>query len=610
LGGVATAMAPLTFIERALAAASSSATPTGQPLGRWSPLQFGDVAAGGDLAKRTEQNWNRLQHPAYRVPAIFENPEIDRWPGDWVGRTLLADILLARSTSRDASAVAPAFASMPAHLNQAGYFGHVIDPQAINEQQTGDSHAWVIRSLYEYYQWTHDARAREMFDALVRNLAIPMGDWWESYPITADAREKGQGGVNGEGRWRHGRWLLSSDVGNQFMALDGLTQAWQLDRSAELKGAIDRGIDRFLEMNLLSLQVQTHATLTTCRALLRMYELTNEPRLLRAVEERYQLYREIGMTETYGNYNWFERPDTWTEPCAIIDSFIVAVQLWRITGEPRYLEDAHLIWFNGVARGQRATGGFGCDTCAGTENPFLDMKLIYEATFCCTMRGGEAHSQAIQSLYHVRPGELAITFYNSSKASVDLGSAQIKLEQSTQYPYAGEVRLKVTASNAAAPVTLRLFTPSWMANPKLMLNGRRLDAKLEHGFLVAALTPRQGDQLTLASTLKNWVRPTLNPHSARGYHAFLAGPLMLGSSGKEEIFLDPSVELDARAPGRFQVKGQATILARINDLNDLPLPGWDPLDANPAEPDKNTQRLEKILTEQPAYRRQVLFKGA
>ena len=124
-----------------------------------------------------------------------------------------------------------------------------------------------------------------MFDRIVDNMAIPMRDWWASYPITPDGRAPGGGGVNGSLHGRSGRWLLSSDVGNEFMFLDGLTQAWQLDQSAATKEAVDRGIERFLKMDVLAVRAQTHATLTASRALLRMYGLTGDTGLLRAVED-------------------------------------------------------------------------------------------------------------------------------------------------------------------------------------------------------------------------------------------------------------------------------------------------------------------------------------
>ena len=39
------------------------------------------------------------------------------------------------------------------------------------------------------------------------------------------------------------------------------------------------------------------------------------------------------MTATYENYNWFGNghKETWTEPCAVVDSLILALELYRLT---------------------------------------------------------------------------------------------------------------------------------------------------------------------------------------------------------------------------------------------------------------------------------------
>ena len=100
-------------------------------------------------------------------------------------------------------------------------------------------------------------------------------------------------------------------------------------------------ITRFFEMDVVAIKAQTHATLTGLRAVLRYYAITGDKELLKKVVERYQLYRDLAITENYENYNWFERPE-WTEPCAIIDSYLLSVQLWQSHQNQDYVEDASI----------------------------------------------------------------------------------------------------------------------------------------------------------------------------------------------------------------------------------------------------------------------------
>ena len=62
--------------------------------------------------------------------------------------------------------------------------------------------------------------------------------------------------------------------------------------------------------------------------------------LRHTTEQLWEIYLRHGMSENYGCYNWLDRFDTWTEPCAIVDAYIVATQLWRLTGEARYRDMA------------------------------------------------------------------------------------------------------------------------------------------------------------------------------------------------------------------------------------------------------------------------------
>jgi DUF1680 family protein len=226
------------------------------------------------------------------------------------------------------------------------------------------------------------------------------------------------------------------------------------------------------------------------------------------------------------------------------------------------------------------------------------------------MRGGEGHSYAIQSAYHTRPGDLAVTFYNDSTAKLDLGSGILQLVQSTRYPNDGIVRFKVATTTTTGPIVIRLFAPSWMRNPRLELNGAPLESHMDAGFLVARFIPRAGDQLRLDSELKVWSRPTMNPHSIRGYHVLHAGTLILGHSGPEEVSVPESAEIVGDGHDSFRVRGADTILTRIDNINGLPQPSWDPLDPEPVEPNKRQQLADTLLTEATRDKHQVLFRDA
>lgn len=116
-----------------------------------------------------------------------------------------------------------------------------------------------------------------------------------------------------------------------------------------------------------------------------MYKATEEQKYLCLARDVFDFYVEHGMTLTYENFNWFGKEDSWTEPCAIVDSFILSAQMFEITGNEKYQTLASRIWFNGLTFCHRANGGAGPNSCVTLKQPYLTVSM-YEAPFCCSMR--------------------------------------------------------------------------------------------------------------------------------------------------------------------------------------------------------------------------------
>lgn len=133
---------------------------------------------------------------------------------------------------------------------------------------------------------------------------------------------------------------------------------------------------------------QTHATLSAARGFVRMYRATGERGYLDVAEDIFRFYPEHGMTLTYENFNWFGREDSWTEPCAVVDSFLLALELHDILQKEEYRTLASRIWYGGLIFCHRANGGAGPNSCVTEKSPYLAVSM-YEAPFCCTMRYAE-----------------------------------------------------------------------------------------------------------------------------------------------------------------------------------------------------------------------------
>lgn len=340
-----------------------------------------------ELNTRIALNFKRLRDSSYyQIGEVFAPAEYD-WPADKEGRALLSFVSHYKISGKKIPCMNEMIKELPSRLNEQGYLG-VIRPDIIAEQQLS-GHSWLLRGLCEYYEQFGDEEILLLIKRITENLFMPTKGLYDTYPT--DRTVKDEGGVGGNEIGYCGNWLLSSDVGCAFMSIDGLSHVYKITKDDELKELLDEMIDVYLSIDKIGLRVQTHCTLTAARGMIRMYTVLGEEKYINGAKEIYDLYVfGGGMTYTYQNLNWWKRPDTWTEPCAIVDSLMLSLELFKVTNDEKYRKTAARIFHNGFATLQRDNGGAGTDTLVTDESPWDYLQAqMYEAFFCCTMRLAE-----------------------------------------------------------------------------------------------------------------------------------------------------------------------------------------------------------------------------
>ena len=333
--------------------------------------------------KNVELNFERLTRGEYSLEKLFQSESYD-WPGDWEGRALLAFLCHYEINKNEVPHLHSFFNMIPDKTNCCGYFGKVFDGVVVDEQQLS-GHNWYLRGLLKYAHNFNSELAMSLAKSTVENLYLPAIAWYSHYPL-----ERGDcgGDVSGSITGTQAGWKLSSDIGCAFMCVDGLAHYYSDTKDERVKNFLDEVIKLFVSVDLLKYNLQTHTTLTCLRGILVLYNSTDDTHYLDIVKDKFAYYTQHGMTLTYENFNWFGREDTWTEPCAVVDSFILATELYKLTNDAKYKALARRIWFNGLQFCQRENGGAGPNTCVTMAQPVLKISM-YEAPFCCTMRYAE-----------------------------------------------------------------------------------------------------------------------------------------------------------------------------------------------------------------------------
>ena len=511
-------------------------TPAKGVVAELKPIPFEDHTPDGLLKARAELSFRRLQEPYFQWDHV-SRVNFGPFPGDAIGRTINGLTLLSQALNQpEPASLKDIMRHVPSLANPDGYLGPKLPESRANED-TMAGHNGYTYGLAEYALWTKDPAAKESLKRMVANLFVPARAAIAGYRETSEAKVD---------------WHLSGgDVGQFFTTLDGMTRAYALVPSPEFKATIETAIERYRKLDLVGLSAQTHAMLSAATGILRWHEMHHRPEDLAFAETLYKQYRALAMTETFENYNWFNKPQ-WTEACGVIDSFILTVDLWRQTGRANYLEDAHLILFNGLLPGQLHNGGFGTGPCVGHATGTCRTKLHSEAAFCCSMRGGEGIARAIQYSYFQNKDTVVLPFYSNGTATLRFAEGTCKVRQETGYPHKGQVRLEVLESQMNAEKKWRFFVPSWALKDsfEIRVNGKKEKPRLADSFAEITLPIVRGTVVEVVFQQERGPRPAVQEELAKGATRYFDGPLLLGSATENtDESLTPILDLLA-AGGR------------------------------------------------------------
>lgn len=524
------------------------------------PIPLSKITLYGELAMRANLNFARLETAKYWPETIFDMDQ-HAWPADWEGRTMLALTMHAQVTKREPAFLDDILERLSQRLNAKGYIGPV-HPDGVAHEQTMAGHSWMLRALVEYYQWKRKsepgqaAKAMIVLKSIVNGLYLPQTENYRNYP------------VDEETRYDDPRWILShkqsktkthsgtSDCGCAFIALDGSTAAYELLGDKRLKPLIEAMISSYETLPREELQVQTHATLSGIRGILRYYRITGARKYLQLAIKTFDLYKTKAWTDHYANYNWFGLP-RWTEPCAVVDSLLIAQELWEATGKEGYLQDAHHIFYNAIAHAERINGSFGTDACVGAkvnghtcDHTITHAKaLTYEVFWCCNMRGGDGLSRAAQYSIYTDGNSVVFPHYHSCKAELKLPGGVLRLREEANYPVEGRVVLHVL-KNTAGRLSLKFFAPqAWTSGRRsnVFLNGDAKATTYRNGFVCVTANLKAGDKLEFDTQIKLHIsdgNPCVN--NSKDHYSFRHGPMILGV----KLTLDnaESVPSDIRIP--------------------------------------------------------------
>lgn len=550
------ALCALSIVLIVLGGCSNSKAKTPQP------FRADNIVVGGDLKARIVGNMDRIEQSMFWPSNLFASSDSSEWPGDLEGRTLLAWVLDGQIIKRNPIYAEPLVSRLSERINKQGYIGPVYSGGVMNEQQIAGN-SWMLRGLCAYYEWTPLEESRALAEkhirSIVEGLFLAHKGAFQTYPVARTQRDSLPCPETGTIVKTENHWMLSSDEGSVFVALDGLSHAYAVLRDPEIKEVFGELATRFLAMDVLKEQAHTHSVLSAMRGILRYTSVTGDRQYLDAVAHLWAKVWQNGLSEYYGVYHQLGRYDTWTDPNAVTDACLVATELWTLTRRVSYLEDAELIYLNAFSRAQRSTGGFGSDTNPNAQDAFARM-LSLELPHTGTLRGAEGLAGAALNGYCAKADTLFVLSLGTLDVSFSLGGEVVKVSQVSDYPLVPESVFNVSGGGDKTFVLLLPARP-WNASYKVTKNGILTEAPVRNGFYeISGL--KGGDRVDFSFSRTVGLKEPLNVQRALpGQFRVMYGSMIICFNLGVELNLTRQSKIIPTSPGFFDIEG--TLLEMI-----------------------------------------------
>jgi len=205
-----------------------------------------------------------------------------------------------------------------------------------------------------------------------------------------------------------------------------------------------------------------------------------------------------------------------SETCATVTLLQLTLELFRLTGEARYMDIAERIVFNHLFAAQHPSGDRWC-----YFTPLVGMKQYRSDINCCASSGPRAVALLPTFVYtHDGDGGIRVNLYGQSE--LRLPERGLRLVQETAYPYDETVILRFHLDKPSE-FPLRLRVPDWCEEAAIFVNGKVVRAN--GGYWELRRQWRDGDVVRMEMPMK--LRVVLGTHPNEGKLALLLGPLVL-----------------------------------------------------------------------------------
>ncbi len=300
----------------------------------------------------------------------------------------------------------------------------------------------------------------------------------------------------------------------------------------------------------------------------------------------------IGATssgEAFGRNYQLPNMSAYCETCAAIGNVYVNHRLFLLHGESKYYDVLERTLYNGLISGVSLEGnGF------FYPNPLASIgqhqRQAWFGCACCPSNICRFIPSLPGYVYAVKGRNVYVNLFLANKSELSVGGKQVSLEQATEYPWNGDITVKVD-KNSAGQFVLKIRIPGWVRGSvvpsdlyeftdgrrlgySVSVNGTRIDATpTADGYCTIDRKWKRGDRVAIHFDMEpRTVRANARVQDDRGMISIERGPIVYCAEHPDNNFdiagalinQEPRFELGAAQIAGTPVK---TIITDAQVLN-------------------------------------------
>ncbi len=209
-----------------------------------------------------------------------------------------------------------------------------------------------------------------------------------------------------------------------------------------------------------------------------LYRVTGDKKYLNTVSDIHTLLRKyeynvlfsVGLNDQFSGGAYWE--NSCTEPCDVIHWMRICSELYKLTGDVKYMDDIERAFYNPFLAGSVSDGTWSARAvrAAGRHEYATQMDMKY--SHCCTNNMPRGYLNVAESFCMYSDDALYVNLYTEYTGTLNTPFGKVDVEISGTYLTDGKVNVKLTSEK---PIIVKFRIPSWSKHNSICCGERVLN---------------------------------------------------------------------------------------------------------------------------------------